>query len=77
MYRKPTRLRQVNRLVEQLNGTGPVHSFVEKAVAELEQGHYKNFVANKIAHAGPNDSMAQVAAKARQDWVDELHAKYF
>jgi tRNA nucleotidyltransferase (CCA-adding enzyme) len=54
-----------------------VHVFVEKAVAELEQGHYKTFVGDKIANALPSEQVAQVASEARQAWVSELHSRYF
>jgi len=77
LYRKPARLRQVNRLVAQLSGEGQVHAFVEKAVTELEQGHYKAFLGDKIANAQPSEQVAQVAANARWAWVKELHSKYF
>jgi len=77
LYRKPARLQRVSRLVEQLNGTGPVHTFVEKAVAELEQGHYKSYLGDKIANVQAGEMVAQVAANARQSWVKELHSRYF
>lgn len=77
LYRKPARLRQVNQFVAQLSGAGLVHAFVENAVAELEQGHYKTFLGDKIAHALPGEQVAQVAANARQAWVSELHSRYF
>ncbi len=77
LYRKPARLRQVNQLVAQLSGMGPVHDFVEKAVAELEQGRYKTFVGDKINNALSGEQVAQVAAEARQAWVNELHSRYF
>ena len=77
LYRKPSRLQHVNRLVEQINGTGPLHAFVERAVAELEQGHYKRFLGDKIANIQPGEQVAEVAANARQAWVTELHSRYF
>jgi len=77
LYRKPVRLRQINQLVAQLSGEGPVHVFVEKAVAELEQGHYKTFVGDKITNSQPSEQVAQVASEARQAWVSELHSRYF
>jgi hypothetical protein len=46
-------------------------------VAELEQGHYKTFVGDKIANAQPSEQVAQVASEARQAWVSELHSRYF
>ncbi|MFN7505567.1 MAG: hypothetical protein ACK5Q1_08395 [Limnobacter sp.] len=77
LYRKPARLLQVNQLVAQINGVKPANSFVDKAVAEVEQGHYKTFLADKIASALPGEQVAQVAANARQAWVNELHSKFF
>jgi len=77
LYRKPARLRQVNQLVAQIHGEGRVHAFVEQAVAELEQGHYKAFLGDKIANHPPGEQVAQVAANARLAWVEELHSKYF
>lgn len=77
LYRKPARLQCVNRLVEQLNGSGPVHVFVERAVAELEQGQYKRFLGDKISNIQPGEQVAEVAATARQAWVNELHSRYF
>jgi len=65
LYRKPARLLQVNQLVAQINGVKPANSFVDKAVAEVEQGHYKTFLADKIASALPGEQVAQVAANAR------------
>lgn len=77
LFRKPARLRQVNQLVAQIHGEGRVHTFVDKAVAEVEQGHYKVFLGDKIAKALAGEQVAQVAANARLAWVNELHSKYF
>lgn len=77
LYRRPSRLQQVNRLIEKLEGQKPVHDFIEKAVAQLEQGHYKIFLGDKIAAAKPDEPVAQVAAQARQAWLNALYCEHF
>lgn len=77
LYRKPGRLQQVNSLIQQLQGHGPVHAFIEKAVAELKLGHYKAFLGDKITNIQAGEHVAQVAASARQAWLDALHSKHF
>jgi tRNA nucleotidyltransferase (CCA-adding enzyme) len=77
LFRKPARLQQVNRLLMQISTEGRVHAFVDKAVAEVEQGRYKVFLGDKIAKALAGEQVAQVAANARLAWVNELHSKYF
>jgi tRNA nucleotidyltransferase (CCA-adding enzyme) len=78
LYRKPARLLRINNLLAKLpGGSKPVHAFVQLAVAELEQGHYKTFLGDKIISAQPGEPVPQVAANARQAWVNELHSKHF
>jgi tRNA nucleotidyltransferase (CCA-adding enzyme) len=77
VFRKPARLQQVNRLIQHLLGDSPLSQCVDHAVAEVEQGHYKAFLGDKIANAQAGEPVAQVAAKARQAWVNALHSRFF
>ena len=52
-------------------------AFVDAVVAELEQGRYKAFLGDKIASAPAGEHVAQVAANARQAWLNALHSQHF
>lgn len=77
VYRKPARLQQVHGIIRTLLGDSPMSAFVDAVVAELEQGRYKAFLGDKIASAPAGEHVAQVAANARQAWLNALHSQHF
>lgn len=77
LYRKPARLARVSELVHRVLGQARVNDFVQVAVGKIEQGDYKAFLGDKISHMPAGKQVAQIAASARQAWIDSLYSEHF
>lgn len=77
LYRKPARLARVNLLLARLFGDSALHSFVQVAVGQIEQGIYKSFVGAKIQSVSGEMPVAEVAALARRQWLENLYSGQF
>ncbi len=76
VYRKPARLRLVNDLMRQLHPDEPRLMLIDHAMDEVERGAYTDYVSARIQGLPPGPQVGEVAAQARQMWVESVLSVY-
>lgn len=73
LYRKPSRLANVCKLLKHTQGYAVQLGLVDAAVEQVLSGQYKSWIAKAIASAGGHDEVPRVVALARQSWLVSIH----